>query len=298
MKTRSIALVSVLALLTGCGGGGGGSSSGNGSTKNNTISAYEFSLARQAYAITYVPLAEARLYSFHSVELRDNSLPGLTDGVKTITCPKGGYYTAEFKSLKDRTSTFTQKFYNCSMDYGLMDTITYVSGSRDISFILPEGDALELTTESVNNDVKVTIDGLPLEYSGTITTKVSRTNEAGDYPFKMEVTLGGNVTLLAKAFFTLNEMHKSISPVQFTIKPNAILPKVMKVTTNGSIMLDSLSLKQALVYPGVKEGETGLFGVERDSLFEMDRGRVIFITNKDLGGRTAVTRLNDQFSDL
>ncbi|MBU6951265.1 hypothetical protein [Hahella sp. HN01] len=298
MKTRSIALVSVLALLTGCGGGGGGSSSGNGSTANNTISAYEFSLARQAYAITYVPLADARLYSFHAVELRDNKLPGLLDGAKTVTCPKGGYYTAEFKSLKDKTSTFTQKFYSCSMDYGLMDTITYVSGSRDISFILPEGDVLELTTESVNNDVNVTIDGLPLEYSGTITTKVSRTNEDGNYPFKMEVTLGGNVTLLSEAFFTLNDMHKSLSPVQFTIKPNGVLPNLMKVKTDGSILLESLSLKQVLVYPGVKEGETGVFGVERDSLFEMDKGRVIFTTNKGLGGRSVVSRLNDHFNDF
>ncbi|AZZ92264.1 hypothetical protein EUZ85_16635 [Hahella sp. KA22] len=298
MKTRSIALVSVLALLTGCGGGGGGSSSGNGSTANNTISAYEFSLARQAYAITYVPLADARLYSFYSVELKDNKLPGILDGAKTVTCPKGGYYTIEFKSLKEKTSTFTQKFSNCSMDYGVMDTITYVSGSRDFSLTLPEGDALELTTESVNDDVKVSLEGLPLEYSGTITTKVSRTNEAGSYPFKMDVTLGGNVTVLAEAFFTLNEMHKSFAPVQLTIKPNAILPNIMKVKTNGSIMLESLSIKQVLVFSGVKEGETGISGVERDTLFEMDRGRVVFITNKDLGGQSVVTRLNDHFNDF
>ncbi|AZZ92263.1 hypothetical protein EUZ85_16630 [Hahella sp. KA22] len=91
-----ISLVAGMAMLSGCGGGGGSASSSEDSQRNELAS-----LARKAYHVSYVTIAESRLYSFSAMQNGFADLPDAIQTEVTTNCPNGGYYDIAYKGERN-----------------------------------------------------------------------------------------------------------------------------------------------------------------------------------------------------
>lgn len=196
---------------------------------------------------------------------------------------------------KDGALVFKQSFTVCSMEYSIGDTLTFISGTREVTLKVISVDLLKTTFTSVYDDVAISLDGLFFEYSGTVKSDTSRSFD-DKYPIKMMTSLSADSLLTSGATtFSLSATHLNSSPY-FMIKPNLVLPYEMKVEPVGGIWLTTTGLKEIAVLPGISSGPPSAFPGESAILFTMDTGWVRFSTTDGRGTDINTSRINDHIS--
>ncbi|MBU6951264.1 hypothetical protein [Hahella sp. HN01] len=279
---RTISLVAGMAMLSGCGGGGSASSSED--SQRNELA----SLARKAYHVSYVTIAESRLYSFSAMQ---NASADLPDGIQTevtTNCPNGGYYDITYKGERNDgrrvKKLYSQRFHGCVLNVGVDGLVEFVSGVRDLemwseTLWTPNTDEVSATYDNV----ALNIDGKAFNFSGKLRMSVGTLTQ-DQYPLDLRIDLLPGMAMTVDG----TTYHLSGDGSHDFIRPQKNSPNLMKVNPDGGIWLNVVGKGDFAVLAGAQDS-ADLFVRELPTVDAIDTGWVRYAQG-DIRGEFKVQR--------
>ncbi|WLQ16096.1 hypothetical protein O5O45_09230 [Hahella aquimaris] len=269
-------------MLSGCGGGGGSASSE--ANQRNELA----SLARKAYHVSYVTIAESRLYSFSAMQNAYGDLPDAIQTEVTTNCPNGGYYNIAYKGeLNDGRRVrkrYSQRFHGCVLNVGVNGLVEFVSGARDLemwseTLLAPNTDEVSASYDNV----ALSIDGKAFNFSGKLRMTVSKLTQ-DQYPLDLRIDLlpGMAMTVDGTAY------HLNGDASHDYIRPQKNSPNLMKVNPDGGIWLNVVGKGDFAVLAGAQDF-ADLFVRELPTVDAIDTGWVRYARG-DIRGEFKVQR--------